>query len=184
MRFLKNFLILILFSCKNTVLIIDLNDPNLSTDNGVLFYKAKTFSGHLTEFYNTRKIKSEIQYLNGLKHGHEKYWYESGAEASLRWYSKSKKINEHIGYWRNGNLKFKYFFNQKGEHNGPANEWFNSGNIYKSFNYKNGMESGPQKLWRNDGSIRANYFVVNGERYGLTGLKKCEGVSSLELKNN
>ena len=141
MRFLKNFLILILFSCKNTVLIIDLNDPNLSTDNGVLFYKAKTFSGHLTEFYNTRKIKSEIQYLNGLKHGHEKYWYESGAEASFRWYSKSKKINEHIGYWGNGNLKFKYFFNQKGEHNGPANEWFNSGNIYKSFNYENGMES-------------------------------------------
>ena len=27
---------------------------------------------------------------------------------------KVKKINEHLGYWGNGNLKFKYFFNQKG----------------------------------------------------------------------
>jgi len=183
MQYYKLILLLIFFSCNNKVLNIDLNDPNLLVDNGVLLFKTKPFSGHLIEFYKTQKIKSETQYLNGLKDGPEKYWYKSGAEASLRWYSKSKKINKHLGYWENGKIKFKYFFNQKGEYNGQVNEWFNSGSIYKSFNYENGMEVGAQKLWRADGSIRANYFVNNGERFGLIGLKKCEGVSSREINN-
>ena len=185
MNYLKLIAVLILLSCQEKSLIIDENNGSIEIKNGVLFYENKKFSGNLVGFYNDSKIKkNETLYSNGLKHGLENYWYISGTIASIRWYSKGVKINEHIGYWENGNPKYKYFFNQKGEYNGSVKEWFLSGAIYKIFNYVNGKESGSQKLWRNDGSIRANYFVVNGERFGLIGLKKCEGVSYLELKNN
>jgi len=140
-------------------------------------YKDVPFDGFLKSYYDSKKTKSKAHYNQGKKEGLETILHQNDSVASKRFYTKGVKTGIHKAWWENGNPKFVYHFNDKGEYNGNVKEWYTSGTLYKDFNYMNGKESGSQKLWYQTGKIKANYEVVNGERFGLIGLKKCYQVT-------
>ena len=173
-------MICILTSCqqaKGTIVVL-VNDSNLKLENGVLFYNNSKFSGSIEWYHdNSEKLKSSANYKLGSKHGIETFWYKNDSVAAKRFYTKGLKTGTHEASWPNGNRKFVYHFNEKGEYHGNIKEWYKTGNVFRDFNYVNGKEVGSQRLWYQNRKIKANYVVVNGERFGLIGLKKCYRVS-------
>lgn len=182
MKLLKTHILLLLLfvsACIKTEnkLTVTSANPNLQLDNGIMLYNQKPYSGNIKDYYNNGNLKSDIEYVNGRKHGIEKQWFLNSKLAIERHYTKGIKTGIHKGWWENGTQKFEYYFNTKGMYNGIHKEWYTSGQIYRDFNYINGQEVGKQRLYKNNGKIKANYEVVNGERFGLIGLKKCKTVT-------
>lgn len=166
---------------------IDASTKGLVLVNGVLELEGRPFTGKLLSWYSDQILKSEIVYKEGKKHGSEKYWFENGELAQERYYVDGLKSGIHKAWWGPDRPKFVYHFNNQGAFHGEVKEWYRSGQLYMSFNYNHGKENGSQRLWKMDGTIKANYEVVNGERFGLIGLKKCNGVRdplSKSLVNN
>ncbi len=170
---------IVFHSCKPEMKyeIVDTN-KHLELVNGIMFLNKVPLTGHIVSYYETHKVKSDIQYTQGKKHGYEKHWYEDGSKKIERYYFEGFKTALHKGWWRDGKLKFEYSFNKKGEYNGMVKEWYKTGQLFRDFNYVKGKEVGRQRLWKIDGTIKANYEVVNGERFGLIGLKKCYTVTT------
>ena len=179
--FLKIVLLCLIFtSCSKDekVYKVEISDDELQLTNGVLNYKGTPFTGSIISYYDAAKLKQETLYKNGRKHGNERQWLvASGNLIEDRYYLKGKKVGIHKGWWKNGNLKFEYHFNDNGAYHGFVKEWDETGQLFRDFNYINGKEEGSQRMWKLDGSIKANYEVVNGERFGLIGLKKCYQVT-------
>ena len=182
MKFIRIYIVLfvVLFaSCFKAEKIETVNafSEALKLENGVLYYNKVLFSGNVVSYFDDLKLKSEVQYKHGRKHGYEKQWNNNGALTLVRNYIKGNKSGIHKAWWDNRKLMFKYCFNKNGEYHGAVKEWYETGQIYRDFNYKNGKEVGSQQLWKIDGTIKANYQVVNNERFGLIGLKKCYQVT-------
>ena len=173
------FLLFSVFACNfsKSCRMLEASNINLHLENGILYYEETPFSGDLVTYYNDNILKSDIEYVNGRKHGMEKHWYQSSTRAITRYYKKGFKSGLHQGWWENGKPKFEYYFNDNGEYNGSVKEWDASGLLVMHFNYKDGQEIGRQRSWNLDGSTKANYEVKDGERFGLIGLKKCYQVT-------
>ena len=173
-------LAIVFTSCTNTNngVSIDASNSELELVNGILELKKNPFTGILISHFSNNALRSEVFYTDGKKDGSEKQWFENGKLSQERFYKKGLKSGIHSGFWNSEQLKFKYYFNDRGEYNGEVKEWYRTGQLYMSFNYENGKEKGSQRLWKVDGSIKANYEVVKGERFGLIGLKKCSNVIS------
>ncbi len=180
MRFLVLFIVLVsmLVSCKGKYLVVDKSNTELTVVNGVLYYQNNPFEGLLVSTYANTSFKMKLQYVAGRKDGYEKQWYPNGKPSQSRWYSQGIKINNHLGWWKDGTPKFEYHFNTKGEYEGSRKEWYPNGQLVRDFNYASGKEIGSQRMWTDGGKIRANYEVRNGERFGLIGLKKCYTVKT------
>ncbi|WP_298345326.1 hypothetical protein [uncultured Algibacter sp.] len=158
-------------------MVLDVSNKHLNLNNGILEFNKKPFTGKIVSSFIDGQLQSEVFYKDGLKEGKEKQWNIDGALVVERLYAEGIKTGIHKSWWDNGNLKFEYHFNSKGEFHGMVKEWYADGLLLMDFNYKNGKETGSQRLWKPDGSIKANYEVVNGERFGLIGLKKCYTVT-------
>ncbi|WP_303316032.1 hypothetical protein Q4Q34_13185 [Flavivirga abyssicola] len=157
--------------------IVNTNE-HLELINGVMFFNEIPLTGNIMSYYENHKVKSDIQYDKGKKHGYEKHWYENGLKKIERRYFEGFKTALHKGWWPDGKLKFEYHFNKKGEYDGVIKEWYKTGQLFRDFKYMAGKEVGSQRLWKVNGTIKANYEVVNGERFGLIGLKKCYTVTA------
>ncbi|GAA3598339.1 hypothetical protein GCM10022396_14490 [Flavivirga amylovorans] len=153
-------------------------NKDLELINGIVFFNKVPLIGNIVSHYEDHKVKSDIQYAQGKKHGYEKHWYEDGSKKIERYYFEGFKTALHKGWWEDGKLKFEYYFNKQGEYNGRVKEWYKTGQLFRDFNYLEGKEVGSQRLWKIDGTIKANYKVVHGERFGLIGLKKCYTVTT------
>ena len=175
-------IVLFLISCSNInhypIESVVANDPNFKLNNGILKLNNIPFSGFTFELYSSGKLKSKKQFLNGRKHGYEKYWFLNDSLSTLRYYKNGIKIGIHQSWWENRQQKFVYHFNDNGKYNGSVKEWYPDGQLAKDFNFIEGVEDGPQKLFKLNGAIKANYIVINEERFGLIGLKKCYTVIS------
>jgi antitoxin component YwqK of YwqJK toxin-antitoxin module len=158
-------------------LVIQDTNTELELVNGVLMYNDEPFDGVLESYYDSKTLKSKTYYLEGRKQGLEAIWHQNDSIFSKRFYNKGLKTGIHKAWWENGNPKFVYHFNDRGEYNGNVKEWYESGTLFRDFNYINSKEAGSQKLWYKTGKIKANYEVVDGERFGLIGLKKCYEVT-------
>ncbi len=167
------------FACDKELLIIDIDSSEVSYKQGLLFYKNVLFTGTAITYYSEKSVKSIYTNCDGKLNGKQLKYYLSGDLYSERFYSNGLKIGLHRGWWENRNLKFEFYFNDKGQHHGASNDYFEDGTPYKLFHYKFGKEEGGQKMFKPNGSLRANYVVVQGERFGLIGLKKCDAVSTM-----
>lgn len=152
------------------------NNREFSVKNRFLYYKGIKYTGGIVAFFTDKKNKKYIKYYQkGLLHGEVQKWHVNGNLAERRFYKKGKKIKIHKGWWPDQKNKFEYHFNKEGNYHGSVLNWHTNGLLEKAFHYNNGYEEGSQKMWWPNGKIRANYVVVNGDRFGLIGLKKCNG---------
>ncbi|TSE04178.1 toxin-antitoxin system YwqK family antitoxin [Aquimarina algiphila] len=167
------FLIFLLYACNSEVNDLNINDRNLTLDNGYMYYKDKLYSGTLFSKIDTLTV-NEITYLEGKKHGKEQKFFFNGKLAVLRFYTHGKKSGTHKAWWNNGQLKFVNHFDINGNPIGTQRAWYSNGKLAEELNYTNGKEDGTQKLWDFNGKIKANYQVLNGERFGLIGSLNCK----------
>lgn len=61
------------------------------------YYQGKKFSGYSVEYFNNGRLKYEVNYLNGLKHGIETSYYDNGMKRMLVTYSEGLRHGD-CGY--------------------------------------------------------------------------------------
>ena len=107
----------------------------IKLNNGVLKLNNIPFSGFTFDLYSSGKLKSKKQFLNGRKHGYEKYWFLNDSLSTLRHYKNGVKVGIHQSWWKNRQQKFVYHFNDNGKYNGSIKEWYPDGQLAKDFNF-------------------------------------------------
>jgi antitoxin component YwqK of YwqJK toxin-antitoxin module len=158
-------------------LYVDKNNGYLQSQNDVLYFNGKKYSGYIYQLNWLNKDTLLIEgYINGKQEGLQQKWYAKNKLKEQRYYQNGWKHGHQIAYWENGNKRFE-FMAVKDVYEGERKEWNNEGKLIYLATYKNGQEEGPQKLWYDNGKIRANYIIKNGKRYGLLGTKNCKNVS-------
>lgn len=170
---------LLLFSCgaSDVKLVLNANDPSLSSLNGRVFFQQRLLSGEVFTLYEGSTDTATIQnYLHGQEHGQWVQYYPSGELRETRSFVEGKKTGEYLAWWKNGNLMLTYQF-EDDEYEGTCREWNESGRLITEMNYHRGYESGSQKVWYDNGKIKSNYVMESGRRYGLLGTKNCVNVS-------
>lgn len=148
--------------------------PGLERLAGELVLDGALFTGRLVERYPDGGMREASEYLDGLRHGRSKAWFENGAVRYERSYREGRKHGEHTGWYAGGAAHFEYRF-KDGLSQGKHREWYPDGLPYREFNYVDGQESGAQRMWHADGTLRANYVIKDGRRFGLIGSKGCVG---------
>ncbi len=162
-------------------LFISVTDSNFSIRQDTLFYEDKRFCGNLYGLSPGRDTVLLESYLNGLKEGICKRWYENKQLQEERFYIAGVKEGLHVGWWENGKPQYQFGIS-KDAYEGTFKAWNHEGLLIKDFHYRNGQEEGRQVLWYDDGKIKANYIIKNGRRYGLLGTKNCVNVSDSLFK--
>ncbi len=156
------------------------SSADFKEDNGVLFHKNALYNGYVITYFENGDTNSITGYLNGLKENTSRSYYSNKQMQEVRIYHANKKIGEHVCWYENGNLRFKYHFGND-VYEGTVEDWYADGKRASVFNFKNGYESGLQQAWYGDGKFRLNYEVVNDRKYGLTGVNNCESVLDTTL---
>ena len=179
--------LIFLFSCSEQQQGSDLNfissaqpvkiTQDMVIKNDTLFFKGLRFSGKMFDLYPSNDTSFTSFYINGLKHGLSKKWFENAELQEIRTYSNGRKQGHQISYWENGHKRFE-FHAENDMYQGELREWSAQGNLIHLAHFKDGQEEGVQQLFYDNGIIRANYVIIKGRRYGLLGTKNCKNVTN------
>lgn len=176
-----------MFSCHqkneniatNSVLYSDLSkDPK----NGKLMYKGKLYTGMAKQIYkDSGGVKMICGYVNGLKHGVAKRWYNNGVLNYQTSYVNGRKQGLTKVWYKNGQIQREttYF---KGVVHGTETVWYPTGEKLKERRLSYGLEKGLQKAWRKSGKLYANYEALNGRVFGLRGANMCYKIENETVK--
>ena len=157
------------------------NDTMLKSQNGVYYFKNKTYSGFIKELYETNTLKNYGTYFKGKQHGTTKTYFPDGKIATERSYKNGLSYGRHVGYWENGKMKFDFIYiDDKRE--GKQKQWYESGIQYFELNFTDDQENGMQKVWSENGKLYINYEVKDGIRYGLQKSALCFTLKNEQLK--
>jgi antitoxin component YwqK of YwqJK toxin-antitoxin module len=163
-------------------------------------YLSGKLSGTSTSYHNNGKIKSEVNYENGIIVDDEVIeYYDSGNKKSNKQY-KSGKINGEWTFWKkdgslldngkfqngNGVIKEYYDNNQlkfeanytNDKYNGFVLEYSENGSLAKKENYVNGLLNDERLLYFDNGKLKEKANYVMGKIEG----KKTEYFESGVLK--
>lgn len=151
-----------------------MENPMLRQEKDVLLYAERPFSGRLFERSESGELAAVTLWHRGAMHGASLSLYTDGSLREVRGYIEGRKEGRHLGWWENGERRFRYRFDRD-MHVGSAREWFENGSLAREASYVDGREEGTQVLYDEDGTIRANYVVRAGRRYGSLGAKPCLG---------
>jgi len=115
------------------------------------------FSGHKT---------SEIQLLNGKKHGWHVNWYENYLLKNKQFYMYGCKVGKVEGYHVNGKKEYIHRY-INGKKHGKNVGFHNNGKILYVINYSNGLKHGFSTFWYKNGKKEYKLKYKNGKRHGL-----------------
>jgi len=157
------------------------SDPNFSYGlESILSYKGKVFTGLQVSPY-PYGVTRTAEFKDGLQDGRTFDVHQNGQLMSEYFYSAGKKVGIHKGWYENGNPRFWFEYNDKGESNGHHWEWQEDGRVYSISAYDNGKLIG-QKIWRKDGLVYANTIYSTEKIYGVQGSKLCLTVKGDDSK--
>jgi len=139
---------------------------------GLIFYQDKPFSGTALTYNELGKTVVSIDYLNGIKHGWHKKWFDDGTLSFEANYRDGKRHGITKSWWKNGNIRSESNF-VNGIAQGVQMQWYQSGVKFKRINLKDGKEEGLQQSWRENGKIYNNYEAKNGRIFGLKRANLC-----------
>ncbi|PCJ56565.1 MAG: hypothetical protein COA79_18575, partial [Planctomycetota bacterium] len=155
-----------LFSCqKNSVIIKEFKELE-DSESGALYYKGmmKKFNGKVIEFSHDNKIKiSEIDYVNGQKHGEEFEWYLNGEKRFSIYYTNGKQDGKHESWYQNGNKSYlgNYI---NGKRHGVHEKWYKSGKKEYIEKCNHGKHFGEQIYWYENGKIKTLSFISENSK--------------------
>ena len=150
-------------------------------------------NGNYTLFFSNGKIREKGQMINGrindtvfifdisekliklafvksdtieyfVCDGLYKEYYSTGELREEGIVSNHKKGNKWIGYFKNGNFKWKEYITNK---TGWTMKYYENGQIADSFYFLNGLQHGRRTTWYENGKVERISTYVNGKSDGL-----------------
>ena len=159
---------------------VSVDDPRLVSVGATLVLDDEPLTARLEARDASGALVALTHYVDGRRHGMAYRWFENGRLHSSRCFDRGTKQGLQIGYWPNGELRFRYVA-ESGVYAGTYASWHENGQQGALRHFVAGRESGAQKTWDRSGTLLSNYVVRDGRRYGLLDSKPCftvdEGVS-------
>lgn len=97
--------------------------------------------GRWTLYWSNGRKKTEITYIEGVRHGPRTSWYEGG-----QLWIEGRHVN--------------------GKSHGKWTIWYSNGRPAQEFNYVRGAEMGTRTEWYTNGKMRSRGDYVNGKKQG------------------
>ena len=158
-RLISVILVVILFSCQNTVQISE-----LEIIEGESFYNGDKYSGIAIKKDDLDNIRVEEKYNDGIKF-YTKLFYSEGSIQS-EWIYGNSKITV-TRYYKSGRVESKESFDKEMVRNGTSYLYYKNGNIKSEWNFKNGLRDGLQKNFFGDGTLSDETETVKGVQNGF-----------------
>jgi len=140
----------------------------------------KPFTGTAREYYdNTKTVKIEVQFVQGLKEGLCKTWFKSGKPESQKPYKANKLEGTAISWFESGSVERKVDF-ANDRKNGMFTTYFANGQIKEQGSYKLGKKEGIHKGWYETGKPESECTFIGDLEDGIhtewydNGKKYCE----------
>ena len=161
-------------SLKNSPLtqVVQAENLRMVRNEGRVYYQGKPFTGTSVAYYHNGSQASEMEYVEGKKHGRYTKWFANGHPSYECCYQEGKKHGRALSWWRNGHLRTRSNYDQGIPH-GKQMQWYISGTKFKKINLVYGKEEGLQQSWRKNGKLYNNYEAKNGRTFGLRRTKLC-----------
>jgi len=135
---------------------IDINEERLNQATDIPGKTEETKNGLVKTFASDGKLKTEITYVNGTKHG-----------KSVLYYGDGKTVQLEMTY-------------QKGKRQGTSKKYFETGQLYAETSYEKDTIHGVRKLYNRKGQLKAE--IPYG--YGFPGTGLAEYLLTGKQKEN
>lgn len=170
-------------TCKknNAVVTVPASEIQLRANEGLFYYNDLPFTGAAISFY-PNKVKASIdKYRDGLPHGIQRKWFDTGILSFERNYDTGKIHGFVYSWWKNGEKRSTSYY-KNGIGQGDQWQWYPNGAKFKKVHLVDGRESGMQQSWRNNGKLYNNYEVVGNRIYGLKRSQLCFELDDEKIK--
>lgn len=124
-----------------------------------LDFNQSILDGECTTYYPDGKIKSVVNYANGIRNGKEINYFENG-NIQFAGLFKDGEVTSIQVYLENGQINKEMGINQ-GQIHGEYKEYYENGVLGILKTYNNGQENGPVKYYNPDGSIAYSSNMKN-----------------------
>lgn len=114
---------------------------DLKKVDGIYYAGSEPYTGEYTTYYDNDNVKMEAHFVDGMKDGKCKLYFENGKINEIHSYKK----NEMHGTWLT--------FNTKGIKVAEAN-------------YKKGQKDGEWNIWNDEGQLVYEMHYIDGEKTG------------------
>lgn len=156
---------------------VQLYDPSgVKVAQGSYLNEKKT--GKWIYFNNDLKI-SEEYYLNGLRHGVSRKFYQSGELMEQTDWLSGKKEGNYQVFFKDGKPYMQCKFSND-KRNGLCLTYFQNGRIEMEANYKNSLRHGEWKYFNEDGKYMYSLFYKDGQ---ILNPEVRDSIDNLELQN-
>lgn len=167
---------------KNLVLqTVEKSKLDLRSNEGKWYFQGKPFTGNAVSYYNDKRKKEVIPFVEGQKNGVSQKWFSNGKLQKQIFYKNNKLEGEGKSWWEDGKLASKSFY-VNGVGNGVQKEWHPNGKMAKITTLKNGVEEGLQQAWLENGKIYVNCEMKNGRAFGLKKAILCYELKKEEVQ--
>lgn len=161
----------------------------LEINNGMAFYKGKPYTGLSLTYWENKRVNEMFSWKDGLKDGEYKelteegvtvtlitwaagvksgpflYRYPTGAKESEGYFLDNQLDGEIIGYYVNGNVRYKNTYS-KGIRHGRSLTWYGNGAPEQISNFVNDLPDGEVFAYYPDSVLRYECVYSMGVRNG------------------
>ena len=134
-------------------------------DGNIAIEKDCFYTGLITSYYQTNKIKSEQRYKNGKLEDKSNTWYENGQIKVDMAYKDGKRKGQYLAWHENGQKKIETMYHDD-KLNGQYHEWNKNGHLKLSANYIDGKLDGEKTIWYESGKIKSKAKYITGSLDG------------------
>jgi len=117
-------------------------------------FKDGLMNGRCISYDLEGKIKSELYYKEGFKSGPSKSYYSNSNIKSLTFYKKGKRDSVFYEYFEDGKVKKEGKY-KDGKLEGEMKAYYENGKVLSLLNYKNNKKHGEQRYFYDSGQLKA-----------------------------
>ncbi|MEM7175742.1 MAG: hypothetical protein AAF443_07445 [Chlamydiota bacterium] len=119
------------------------------------------------QFYPDGKKKYFAFYIDGEKHGSEKWFDREGADLGESQYNRGLKIGKHWKKHANGKMAYLAIYDQQGNLKEPILEFNEEGQKVAEYTIdQEGKYQGAYQTWHGNGQLAYDYLYIDGEFEG------------------
>lgn len=150
---------------------LDSRDPEITTQDNLILFRGRLFTGIITEHYPNGDLLKETGYVRGMKEGISNE-YGLGGKLRVRGnYHKGQKEGPQLAWYLEGPKRFEFNY-KDGLLEGTQTEWHLNGGIFRTQNFVKGVETDKKILFQS-GEVFSNYIKRDDRIYGIDGGALC-----------